>query len=160
MVRFHEDEHSLTFQVIGWGQMALSLAVRRCAEEGFRRGKKILRFDLRHCSYMDSTFLGTVLFLHKAVRRLEAGQLLLLSPSSECCALLHQLGVAQILPRLITEEAVCEWTELVRESHDVKAFNRTVVDAHQQLADLGGAVGEAFAPVVRCLVEDLKKEKP
>jgi len=46
----------------GW---AHGMALRGYAEQAFAAGATGLRIDLRHCTYMDSTFLGTLLFLKR-----------------------------------------------------------------------------------------------
>jgi anti-anti-sigma regulatory factor len=157
-VRVCLDDRSITFQVLGWGQMSSSSAVRQCAEEALDEGVKVLRFDLRHCTYLDSTFLGTLLFLRRATRRYAGSELVLVCPSPPCCALLRQLGVDELLPKVAAEELRGCWRELFCES-EPRTMQRAVVDAHQELASCGGVTGAIFEPVARCLMDDLKKEQ-
>src|SRR5262245_17313938 len=69
IVRFHQQDHTLTFRVEGRGTVTQSLPMRRLAERGIEAGITLLRIDLRECTYMDSTFLGTLLTLKKLVDR-------------------------------------------------------------------------------------------
>lgn len=158
IVRVCEDGLTATFQVIGWGKMDMSLPVRRFAEKALAAGARCLRFDLRQCTYMDSTFLGTLLIVQRAVRKNQGAEFFLVSPSDECRKLLHQLGVVEVFPCMAcAEETAVAWTELARTLDDVGAFNRNVVQAHRELAELGGSAGAAFEPVARCLERDLKE---
>ena len=159
VIRIHQQEQTLTFQVVGWGQMATSLPVRQFTEQALAQGVRRLCFDLRHCTYLDSTFLGTLLFLQRAAKRRIGGELILVSPSPDCVKLLHQLGVEACFRCLEAEELTAlAWTELVRDTSDAVAFNHNVLQAHQELAGLAGTCGETFQPVARRLEQDLQTE--
>jgi anti-anti-sigma regulatory factor len=147
-VRVHRNDQCVTFQVVGWGTMKQSLALRRCGEQGLAGGVKLLRVDLRHCTYLDSTFLGTLLWLQRAARRRGAGEMLLVSPSGKCCGLFKQLGVDTAFATVTEDEpdAGC-WTELVSDADNSRDFNCNVVQAHQELANLGGKAAATFREV-------------
>jgi anti-anti-sigma factor len=156
-VRVHRHDRTLTFQVEGWGTMAHSLPLRRFAEQSLAAGVTAIRVDLRRCKYMDSTFLGTLLFLKRAAERRCQGDFALLSPSPECGRLFQQMGLDTVYPVVAAEEPAADaWTELTGGTEDVPAFQRNVVQAHQELADLPGPAGEPFRAVMRCL----EREKP
>lgn len=153
-VRVCQDCRTVTFQVVGWGRMYQSMPLRRLGEKFLAEGCTSLRVDLRHCTYIDSTFLGTLLTLKRASKKGNQAQFVLVSPSAECCRLFHQMGVEDCLPAISTPESAGEWTELPCEPEDVDAFNRNVIQAHQELANLGGTAGQAFQAVARCLEKD------
>jgi hypothetical protein len=117
-----------------------------------------LWLDLRRCCHMDSTFIGTLLFLKRAADRRGPGRFAVVSPSPECGRIMEQIGVAAVLPILTTAEPPDQaWTVLPEDTHDMQAFQQCVVKAHQELADLGGAAGEPFRAVARCLAAELKE---
>jgi anti-sigma B factor antagonist len=156
-VRLHREQNSVTFQVTGWGRMHQSMPIRRYCEQYLGEGVRTFRIDLRHCTYIDSTFLGTLLLLRRNFTRRPNCQFVLVSPSEECRRLFKQMGVEECLPAVTdTEPAADAWTELPCEEN-VEAFNRNVVQAHQELANLGGPTGERFEGVARCLTKDLEE---
>src|SRR4051794_12764395 len=110
-VRERRDDRTLTFQVEGWGTMPHSLPPRRLAEQRLAGGVTAIRVDLRHCTYMDSTFMGTLLFLKRAVDRRGQGEFALLSPSPECGKLFRQMGLDAVYPVVTAEEPAPDtWT--------------------------------------------------
>src|SRR5262249_42910507 len=122
-------------------------------------GIAALRVDLRRCTYMDSTFLGTLLFLKRAVDRHGQSEFALVSPSEPCGCLLRQLGLDCFCPIVTMDEPAADtWTELATRQDDVDAFRRQVVQAHEELASLKGPAGETFREVVRCLNKDREKK--
>ena len=156
IIRYHQKEQILTFRVEGRGTMAQSLPVRRHAERAFEQGVTRLRFDLRDCTYMDSTFLGTILTLKKSLDRV-GGQLVLVTPSTACSRILQQMGLGDVLAVQAEEpDPDTTWTELVCTLDDTGMFRTNVAQAHQELAKLPGQAGEQFKPAMRCLDSDSK----
>lgn len=161
IVRVHQYDQTLTFQMEGRATLHQSLSVRRFAEQCLARRTTVLGVDLRHCTHMDSTFLGTLLFLKRAVDRQRQGKFVLISPSPQCRRLLQQMGLEEIFPIVIVEElATRAWTELKSEPEDITAFKRNVVQAHQELAHLEGPAGETFRELAASLARELQSEKP
>jgi anti-anti-sigma factor len=157
-VRVCREAETVTFQVVGWGRMLQSMPVRRFAEMSLADGARELRVDLRRCTYVDSTFLGTLLYLRRTVNRYDA-RLVLVSPAPECCRLFRQMGVEDCLPAVTAEECTADnWTELACEADSADAFNRNVLQAHEELANLGGAAGRQFEAVARGLAKDLRDQ--
>jgi anti-anti-sigma factor len=156
-IRVHQEEQTILFRVEGWAQMDLGLALRRFAEQSLARGATTLLVDLRQCGYMDSTFLGTLLFLKRATARRPCGGFSLIAASTECRQLLAEMGLDQVLP-VGTEEdfGTREWTALCVELNDADAFQRNVVQAHVELANLPGAAGEPFKKVACLLTKEME----
>jgi anti-sigma B factor antagonist len=153
-VRFCRERDAPTFQVLGWGTMKQSLAFRRRAEEMLAGGAPSLRVDLRHCTYLDSTFLGTLLTLQRTAR-CRGCRFLLISPSTNCCRLFQQMGIEEVFAtEAAAEPEPIAWTDLACEREDACLFNRNVVQAHQELADLGGKAGAVFGEVARKLARE------
>jgi anti-anti-sigma regulatory factor len=138
--------------------MRQSLPVRQLAEQGLAQGMRVLRIDLRHCTYLDSTFLGTLITLQRAACRMTERRLVLVSPSQNCCRLFQQLGVDDVFATEAAEEPGQPeaWTELKCERDDACAFHRSnVVQAHVELASLGGKAGQTFGEVARKLTREM-----
>jgi anti-sigma B factor antagonist len=156
-IRYQQDGSTLLFEVEGQATMHQGLPFRRFVEKQLAAGVANVWVDLRSCTYIDSTFLGTLLFLQRAVDRKGCGAFRLLAPSSQCRDLFRQMGVDQVFhiqPAL--ESTNPNWTQLSREPDDVKSFQRNVMQAHEELASLPGAAGEPFKEVVRCLAKDVE----
>src|SRR3984893_13951711 len=93
LVRVCRSCQTVTFQVVGWGRMYQSMPLRRLSEKYLAEGITRLHVDLRHCTYLDSTFLGTLLTLRRASKKCRQVEFYLVSPSAECCRLFQQMGV-------------------------------------------------------------------
>lgn len=157
IVRFHQRDHTLTFRVEGKATIPNSLPMRLHAERALAAGTTIVRVDLRDCSYMDSTFLGTLLTLKKAVDK--KGQFQLISPSVGCQKLFNQMGLTGMFATQV-EDPVADtiWTDLATEQ-DQNSLKRNCATAHEALADLPGEAGKQFEQVARCLAQAAGDEK-
>jgi anti-anti-sigma factor len=159
-IRVYQHEQTVTFQVEGQATMHHSPAVRRYAEQGFTSGVTMLYVDLRRCIHMDSTFLGTLLFLKRLVERREQGSFALISPSPQCRQLLRQMALEKVFVIMDQEElAASDWTELTSGPEDMVAFKRNVVQAHQELGRLEGPAGETFRELAVQLAQELEADK-
>jgi anti-anti-sigma regulatory factor len=154
IVRVHWQEQTVTFQVEGRATMVQSQPLRRVAEQSLAEGGRVFHVDLRACTHMDSTFLGTLLFLKRNVDRRSEGELTLVSPSVVCCRILDQMGLVGVFAVTTAAPPPPGGTELPGDLQDACAFKRNVLQAHQELASLPGPAGEPFRAVVRCLAED------
>jgi anti-anti-sigma regulatory factor len=143
------------FRLEGWVRAAQGLALRRSGEEALEVGATTLWVDLRYCTHMDSTFLGTLLYLQRTVNQLEVGDFALVSPSAQCHDLLNKMSLDGVFRMITAQEAdaIC-WEVLCCEGEKGDGFKAKVVQAHQELANLPGKAGEPFREVVRGLMQD------
>jgi anti-sigma B factor antagonist len=150
-VRYHQDGPAVTFHVEGRATMTQSLPLRRHAERCLETGTTEVRIDLRDCTYMDSTFVGTLLALHKTLEG-GKGRVTILAPSNPCTRILRDLGLFDVLlTDQADHDAAAAWVELPCGSDDATAFKRNIKDAHENLAGLPGPVGKQFEQVVQCM---------
>jgi anti-sigma B factor antagonist len=155
-----EDDQSIVFQVEGRGTMKQAPALRARAERALADGVRRLHVDLRRCHYMDSTFLGTLLLLMRALRQSEHGEFGLVSPSVECRQLLEKMRLDTVYPMLDLEELPAYlWTDLPAELGDAECFDRVVVQAHQELAATPGAPCALFAELAKRLMQEWKLKR-
>lgn len=156
---FQQNE-KVIFRADGCARMAQGLALRRCGEQALSSGVTTLWVDLRHCEHMDSTFLGTLLYLKRAVHQRCRGEFALVSPSPQCCQLLAQMSMDGVFPTMTAEEAdALPWIQVSCEMERGDGFKNKVVQAHQELADLPGKAGEPFRQVVHSLKQDMEAYK-
>ncbi len=152
-LRVHQDGQTITFQVAGQATVLQGLPLRRIAEHYLGGSEIRLRVDLRRCTWMDSTFVGTLLLLCRAVAQRKLGEFSLLAPSEECRKLLRQMGVDRICCIRDEELPAKGWIEIEQTTEGDDEFRRRVLQAHQELADLSGPTGETFRKIVKCLAE-------
>jgi anti-anti-sigma factor len=152
-VRYREQPPTLTIHVEGRATMTQSLPMRRLAERGLETGVTQVRIDLRDCTYMDSTFVGTLLALHKQLQAGSKGRLTILAPSAPCSRILHDLGLLDVLltDRAAADDDAGGWVELACGSDDANAFKHNIKQAHEELASLPGPVGKQFEQAVQCM---------
>jgi sigma-B regulation protein RsbU (phosphoserine phosphatase) len=159
-VRVYQHDQTITFQLEGQATMHHSPAVRRFAEQHLAGGAIALYVDLRRCTHMDSTFLGTLLFLKRLAEQRQENTFALLSPSPQCRQLLQQMRLEKVFAILSMEEpAPSVWTELPSGPADPTVFKRNVVQAHQELGQLEGPAGATFRELATQLAQELDAEK-
>jgi anti-anti-sigma regulatory factor len=155
IVRVHWREHTVTFQVEGRGTMVQSQPLRRVAEQSLADGAQVFHVDLRRCTHMDSTFIGTLLVLKRTIDRRPRHEFQLVCPSKFCDRIFEQMGLTGVFAVTAADEPpAVACTELPADLEDPCAFKRNVLQAHQELANLPGPAGEPFRAVVRCLAQD------
>lgn len=160
ILRVHQDNQALLFQIEGEATMLHSVPLRRYAEQALTHGITTLQIDLHLCTYMDSTFLGTLLLLKRAVDQRGLGAFALTCLSPQCQRLLRQMGLDRFYSIVTTAELPTEaWTELTENGADCSSLQHTVVQAHQELADLPGPAGKPFREVMQCLSKDLERRQ-
>lgn len=140
--------------------MMQSLSFRRFAERAFKADGRTLCVDLRHCTHVDSTFVGTLLYLLKALKGDAVQRLRLISPTKPCLDALEQMGVLSLFNTSTFEEDVdgSTWNEMGIELEDDAGFRRNILQAHEELAKVPGPCSEAFRAVVRCMEKDLENK--
>jgi anti-anti-sigma factor len=153
----YQHEQRITFRAQGWARAAQGLALRRYGEQGMAAGVNTVWVDLRDCVHMDSTFMGTLLHLQRALRKRGQGEMSLVAPSAQCRRLLEQMGLEDVFPVVSADASVVPcWCEVRCEPESMDSFKCKVIQAHQELACLPGKAGETFREVVRGLVQDME----
>jgi len=156
VLRVQQGESCVTVQLCGRATMNQALALRRYGEERIQQGLAELRLDLRHCTHLDSTMFGTLLCLKRSMDRRGQGAVLLVSPSADCARLLKQMGIDGMLPAISAEEPdEHDWSPLLVEKQDSRAFKRHILECHDELARAGGTGSDQFRMAVECLSKEV-----
>jgi anti-sigma B factor antagonist len=153
---------TLTFQIEGRATAEIAPAVRRAAEICLAAGPASVRVDLQQCAYMDSTFIGTLLFLCRRANDRGPGCFSLVSPSAECLRLIRQIGCEPLFPVAAADELPTEgWTELPPDPDHLAtlAFKRNVVEAHQELAQVEGPARERYRNLADLVADELAAQE-
>ena len=144
----------ISCHVIGQATMRQSPALRHRVEQCFATGPIALHVDLEACTYMDSTFIGTLLMFKRRLR-----EFALVAPSPECSRLLRQMGLGAVFC-ILPQESFPESTDEVLESEpEGDNFKRTIVEAHQELASTPGPAGVIFHDVAADLTQGWETEQ-
>jgi anti-anti-sigma regulatory factor len=112
--------------------------------------------DLSHCDYLDSTFLGCLLNLHRKYNRTLPHRFQVAATHDKCQKLLaanhlHKLlDVTEVCPEPVT--AVVEVSSPTLPALDL---GRHIMECHRRLAELGGVQAAAFRSIADQLASEL-----
>lgn len=165
----YRDGDEIGFRAVGRVTCHNSPALREFAQRELASGAQRIFVRLDECTYFDSTFLGTLLYLRKPPcdhaaeqGRAKHTSLTLVAPSPEACQVLKQMKAASLFDVAAesspTSTAAHDWHPLACEEHHAGSalFKQNVVEAHEELAQVPGPLGDCFKP----LAEQLRRELP
>ena len=143
-------------RIIGRGTMRESLAFHDHVIDCLAKQSVKLTIDLEGCVYLDSTFLGCLVELH---RRLGAARLSLVA----CEAGRKKLLAGMKLDRLFSivespPDTVGSTAALSAEVLDSRDLGQHAMHCHRELARLGGPNQEIFERIAEQLEQELKAE--
>lgn len=158
LARCEADE--ILLLIGGQASCHLCPALKQYVEDARRRGARKLAIDLTDCQYCDSTFLGTLLALKRTFEPL--GGLVLVRPSTDVRRILAQLAAEKLFKvaeQFPPHDVQTTWQQLDShwEKEQSKAFQQTVVEAHEELAAAGGDLAARFQPLAEALRDELDK---
>lgn len=154
----HETE--LLLRVVGRGTSHDCPALRQFAERCLAGGASSVRIDLAECSHLDSTFVGTLLFLAKHPALAQGAGVQLVAPSPESRRVLQQMAVLRLFqeleaaptpPQLTWQEISCDAC-----GTDSWQFKQNVVEAHEQLAAVPGPLSDCFRAIAETCRQELE----
>lgn len=160
LIRFQQTPECITFAVFGRGTMKQTPALSTRARQALDAGQAV-RVELCDCSYLDSTFLGTLLGLSRAAKQAASHEFTLVAPSAECKVLIEQMGLDRLIP-IVTPTADRDepWQELdLSDTPSAAVIQETVVRAHENLAEAPGPAAQPFKAIATKLAAAWNKEK-
>jgi anti-anti-sigma factor len=122
-------------------------------------GPSTVVIDLSHCDYLDSTFLGCLVDLHRKYNQTVPHRFLVSASCDQSQKLLgptrldHLLDVKEVCPQLIGEVVELSGPFLPRED-----LGRHVMECHRRLAELGGSRAPSFRSIADQLALELDQE--
>lgn len=162
LIRLQQSPECLTFAVFGRGTMRQCPALNHRARQALESGQAV-RVELCACSYLDSTFMGTLLGISRAAKESRSHEFTLVAPSPECKALIEQMGLDRLIPIATPgEERDDPWEELpVSDPADATPamIQETVVRAHENLAQAPGPAAQPFKAIAAKLAAAWNKQK-
>jgi len=147
-------------RVIGRGSYQLAPSLKRYGEQAIQRGLDQMIFDMRHCTQMDSTFMGVIAGLASRLSRERQGEILMVNLTSHARALLSTLGLDTVVRPAVAGMPAEELRSLLGEAadfveldvhEDVTGTRRTMLEAHRELMNLRPENVPRFRDVVEYL---------
>lgn len=146
-------------RVEGKGSFLNSGGLKEFAKEMTARGEREFVIDLRNCTVMDSTFMGTMAGIALRLRELGEGHLHIINLNERNKDLLGNLGLDQlfVMGRVSDASPVQKPIEGVgTEAADRLEQARTMLEAHQALVKADPENLTKFKDVLDYLKQDLR----
>jgi anti-anti-sigma regulatory factor len=144
-------------QVEGRGTMSESPALQEFAAQSLdaTSGPSTVVVDLSHCDYLDSTFLGCLLTLHRRYNRTSPHRFQVAASGDKRQRLLAPTHLVQVLDLTeVCPEPISDVLEVSRAVLPCEELGRHVMECHRRLAELGGKSAAAF----RSIADELSRE--
>lgn len=143
-------------KVNGRGSFRTARLVKLFGDQAEALGISRIAYDLRDCTYMDSTFMGVMASLGAAQRKRTGQTLEVFNPSPRNLELLQNLGLHHLLA-IKTGDTPMASKEVKIESgpESKRAISEVMLDAHEALADLNPANANQFQDVITFLRQRL-----
>ncbi|MFQ3671521.1 MAG: STAS domain-containing protein [Verrucomicrobiia bacterium] len=145
-------------KVNGRGSFRTARLVKLFGEQAPALGVSRIAYDLRDCTYMDSTFMGVMASLGAAQRKKTGVALEVYNPSPRNLELLQNLGLNHLLDIKTgpgPEPHQARAVELAAEPESKQEISEMMLDAHEALVELNPANAAQFQDVITFLRERL-----
>ena len=158
-VTIHPTKTGYVIRLVGRGTMRESPTVRDFVCGAIEDGAEIV-FDLSACEYLDSTFLGCLVLLHKRGMSRDGS----FSVHADESVRQRLLGNVRLLDVLVFTDALPEWfgapVSLQVTKLDRTEFCRHLLETHRKLAELGGPAADTFRRIADQLADEFGDISP
>jgi hypothetical protein len=146
--------NGLVFVIVGRGTMQVSPTLRAMVEASPMAS--VVVFDANQCEYVDSTFLGCLIWIKKECERLPQRRFFIIASETTRIKLFSTSSLHGYFDFLDQCPApLGTMIQIDAEKIDPKELGRHVMRCHQLLADRGGAEAQAFQAVAQRLAKEL-----
>ena len=149
-------------RVEGKGSFLNSTGLKEFAKEMINRGFREFAIDLKNCTVMDSTFMGTLAGIALRLRELGQGNLRVTNLNERNSDLLSNLGLDQLFIIEARNSALgapapetATQTPLAATAPDKTAQAQTMLEAHEACVEANEANAAKFKDVLEYLKQDL-----
>ena len=145
-------------RVEGKGSFLNSTGLKEFAKEMINRGFREFAIDLKNCTVMDSTFMGTLAGIALRLRELGQGSLRATNLNERNSDLLSNLGLDQLFviePRDSAPSTATVETPLATAAPDKTTQAQTMLEAHEACVEANEANAAKFKDVLEYLKQDL-----
>lgn len=147
-------------RVEGKGTHANSQPLREFLLGMLERGCRAFHLDLQNCTYMDSTFLGTVVGVCLQIKRKEDNRFIVANASQRNRELFQTLGVAHFFEFAAVAASAPQSLDTLPQGRDTKQQRaETMLEAHETLTRVDAANLPRFKDCIEFLKEDLARMK-
>lgn len=149
-------------QVQGRGSFKNAGAVKSFYQEMLGQGIRQFVFDLEKCTYMDSTFMGTLAGLGSKLKPEPDGSVKIVNVSERNLELLQNLGLDRVVNISLTgvdfhQPKPSELEPAENPELSKRELNEEMLEAHETLTEIDPANAPKFKDVLAYLKEDLGK---
>jgi len=168
-------EDTIEFAIVDDEIMVVRVKGRGCNLNSVNLGKFVqdirqqypnihIIFDLEKCSYVDSTFMGTMLMLNRGLKNSNSSSLMVLNVQNQVYQTLYKTGLHHILDiRNNKDFPLLEKADFkkMENSAPISRIEQIVnsLEAHVTLMNLGSENELRFQSVVKYLEDSLEREK-
>jgi anti-anti-sigma regulatory factor len=158
MLRVGRTASGFLVQVEGRGTVSESPALLEFAVQSLDspQGSGTVVVDLSHCDYLDSTFLGCLVNLHRKYNRTSPHRFQVAASHDKRQKLLAPTHLSHLLD--LTEACPEPVSDVLEVSHPILLsadLGRHVMECHRRLAELGGSRAAAFQSIADQLAREL-----
>ena len=144
-------------RIVGRGTMQESPSFRDFVAGCLDRGEPVV-VDLSDCDYLDSTFLGCFIGLHKRSRRTAAATLRILADEPTRVRLFSTTLLDRLLDFVGTPPTeIGEFIAIDLQRPTAGEFGQHVMQCHRLLAELGGADAHQFQAIADQLQREVEE---
>lgn len=148
-------EDAVHVQVIGLGNMFLAPTMQALVESELKAGFTNFVVDLKLCTGMDSTFMGTFIGLSTQVKN-NFGWFCLVNVATENMRLLKMLGVLHMVSIHEGEFPSADGeTTMLYPTNDPYVRQRQIHSAHRLLLDADPENEKRFGPFIKALEQEM-----
>lgn len=148
-------DEAVLIQVFGLGNMFLAPTLQSLVESELKAGFANFVVDLRHCSGMDSTFMGTFIGLSTQVKN-TFGWFCLVNVSGENMRLLKMLGVIHMVSVHDGDFPAPDGeTTVLFPTADPYLRQKQIHSAHKLLLDASPENEKRFGPFIKAMEEEM-----
>lgn len=145
----------IILRIVGRGTMHESPAFRAVVEQS---PAAVVIFDATECDYVDSTFLGCLIWTKKACETPPTRQFLIAASPATRILLFSTSSIGRYFDYLdACPEPLEPLVKLDVAKLDAEVLGRHVMRCHELLADLGGDKADAFRRVADRLAVELRE---
>jgi anti-sigma B factor antagonist len=143
-------------RVEGKGSFLNSTGLKEFSKEMINRGFREFAIDLKNCTVMDSTFMGTLAGVALRLRELGQGHLRVTNLNERNSDLLSNLGLDQLFIIEARNSApAAAQTPLAASAPDKTTQAQTMLEAHEACVEANEANAAKFKDVLEYLKQDL-----
>jgi len=157
-IKVGRTKQGLVIKVLGGGTVASSSSVRQFLATAFDRGVKKTIFDLSECDYVDSTFMGVLVWAARLAASCPEGSAKVVGARAQVRDTLHAMKLELVLD--ISEEPPGEHLRL-RDLPRVKGPPEPgfIYEAHRELARISPENRKRFARLLEILEAEIGRQE-